>query len=124
MTMTILIADDDAGYRFPLVSLFRDFDYTVLEAETKDQVIDLGNKADVWIIDARLPTSAMEGILAVQKLVEAGVQPKAPIIFISVTPESFVKHMLKVFTDKRIHYKWIEKPFELQMLLEMVKILR
>jgi DNA-binding response OmpR family regulator len=120
MATTILIADDDAGYRFPLVNLFKDYDYEVLEAETKDEVLCLAKRADFWIVDARLPTSAMEGIQAVQKLVEEDVRPKFPIIFMSVTPESFVRDMLKVIVEKGIHYEWIEKPFELELLIERI----
>lgn len=120
MGIRILVADDDAGYRFPIKNLFEDYAYEVLEATNRQDVVNMGVGADVWIIDVRLPTGEMEGILAVRDLVEQGIQPPHPVIFISVNPESLAEEKLAALKGK-VRYEWVEKPFELEFLLAKVE---
>jgi CheY-like chemotaxis protein len=122
---TVLIADDDEGLRFPIVSLFEDFGFTVLQAESEEEVLKDCEQADIWIIDARLPSGAYEGIRAVQRLVEEKeIKPKHSVIFISVDPESFAEDRLVFLSDKSVKYVWVEKPFEPEFLLHMVNRFR
>lgn len=116
----ILVADDDEGYRFPMVSLFKDYGFEVLEATDQAEVLKHGREAGVWIIDVRLPTSAMEGIMAVQELVNNNIKPNCLVIFISVIPEELALDKLRALRDVGIKYEWIEKPLELEFLLEKV----
>ena len=120
MTTRILVADDDAGYLFPIRNLFEDYGYEVLEATDRAQVVGHGRNADVWIIDVRLPTGEMEGILAVQELVEQGIRPRHPVVFISVIPASFAAEKLAPLNGK-VDYEWVEKPFELEFLLVKIQ---
>ncbi len=60
MSTTILVADDDDGYRFPIVSLLEDHGFTVLEATNEEDVIRHAPNAQLWIVDVRLPSGANE----------------------------------------------------------------
>jgi DNA-binding response OmpR family regulator len=117
----VLIADDDDGYRFPLKNLLDDYEYEVLEARNKEELIRQAQGADVWVIDARLPTEEMEGIEAVRELGERGTIPRHPVLFISVMPEDNVKVKLDSLKGKGIPYEWVEKPFELELLLRRIQ---
>ncbi len=122
--MTILVADDDAGYRYPITCLFQDFKYEVKEASDLGGTVEAARNADIWIIDVRLPSGKMEGIQAVKQLAEQGVLSKYPVIFISVLPESFAESELAALDQHKpspISYKWIEKGFEPELLLETVR---
>ena len=121
---TVLIADDDAGFRFPLVNLFEDFGFKTLQAVSKEEVLKHAGKADIWIIDVRLPTSKNEGILAVQELASKGNRPPYSVIFISVNPKSLVRTELDALAKVSVDdYMYIEKPFELELLLRIVNAL-
>lgn len=115
---TILIADDDLGYRFPIKNLFED-DFEVLEADNIEQMKALASSADSWIVDVRLPSEKMEGIEAVRQLWKGSKKPK--VIFISVMPEWTAKRQLQALKDDSIPYQWLEKPFELELLFKIVK---
>ena len=122
MALKILVADDDDGYRYPIVNMFQDFGYEVLEASTQIEVESLGPQTDVWVLDVRMPTAEMEGIIAVHNLVsEKNVRPRCSVIFMSVLPESVASTKLKALKDASVDYLWIEKPFELEFLLQKVQ---
>ncbi len=120
MNRTILIADDDFGYRSPLVEMFEDFGFTVYEAIDKDQVRDFASHSAVWIVDVRLPTVQQEGIEIVQELVERGVKPAYPVVFISALPKTFQDTENKLL-KLDFEYVWKEKPFELEDVLRTVQ---
>ena len=121
MPYKILIADDDAGYRYPLRHLFEDFTYEVCEAADYDGVIERAPECDIWIIDVRLPTRKQEGILAVHELARnRNNPPRHPVIFISVLGQSFCTDNLLKLEKLGVQYVWIEKPFELELLLTQV----
>ena len=113
---SILIADDDAGYRYPIGVLFEDAGYEVAEADCQEQVVAKAVSCDIWIIDVRLPTRKMEGILAVQELVKRDIPPKYPVIFISVLRESYAEAELAKLREAEVAYQWLEKPFDLELL--------
>jgi CheY-like chemotaxis protein len=117
---TILIADDDYGNRFPLVALFEDYGYHVEQAESKQEVLQVAQKADVWIIDARLPTLDLEGIEAVGELVSKGTVPQYTVFFMSVISQESAAAKLATLG---ISYEWLEKPFEPQFLFEKIRSL-
>ena len=50
--------------------------------------------ADVWIVDVRLPTGALEGIVAVRELAAEGIISIYPVFFISVMPQSLAQDKL------------------------------
>jgi len=39
MSCKVLLADDDDGYRFPFQALLEDYGYTVLQANSKEDVL-------------------------------------------------------------------------------------
>ncbi|MGD8453247.1 MAG: response regulator [Phycisphaerae bacterium] len=122
MPYRILVADDDDGFRFPVVNLFRDYGYEVLEAVDRNGVMEEAPKCDIWFVDVRLPTGQQEGILAVYDLVKSRKQvPRYPVIFISVLEASFAAGNLRKLDDLQVRYEWIQKPCELELLLEHVR---
>ncbi len=116
----ILVADDDDGYRFPIVNLLQDAGFEVVEASDMEGVLKVGRDVDVRLVDVRLPTSRMEGILAIQKLASEGCIFLYPVFFISVIPESLASRELEVLKKHSIRYEWIEKPVELEYLLQRI----
>jgi DNA-binding NtrC family response regulator len=124
MAEKVLIADDDDGYRFPIVAMFHDEGADVIEVESKEQVIEQAPQADFWVIDVRLPTVAREGIIAVCELAKAGFRPQNPVIFISVDTENDAKKELDELRQHNVAYRWLEKPFELERLLNTIKAIR
>jgi len=123
-TKSVLIADDDDGYRFPIVCLFEDAGYTVFEATSQNGIMEhaRNHRPQVWVIDVRLPTGKLEGIQAVEELLAEGVSCNR-VFFISVIPQSTTDpKVLEVLASigKRVRYEWIEKPFELDFLLDRV----
>lgn len=115
--ITVLVADDDDGYRFPIKACLEDHGFTVIEATTREEVIALGPGAQIWVVDVRLPTAEMEGIQAVRSLLEAGTRPHY-VVFISVIPQENVTERLSI--PGFVKSDFLGKPFELQVLLEML----
>lgn len=118
---SVLVADDDAGYRYPIAMLLQDEGFKVTMVESRDALVEAAPAADIWIVDVRLPTNEQEGIQAVRQLVENGVRSVAPVIFISVTPESFADEQLGWLRHHGVDYEWLEKPFEPSLLIERVR---
>ncbi len=100
--------------------MFEDFGFTVYEAIDKDQVRDFASHSAVWIVDVRLPTVQQEGIEIVQELVERGVKPAYPVVFISALPKTFQDTENKLL-KLDFEYVWKEKPFELEDVLRTVQ---
>jgi CheY-like chemotaxis protein len=113
--MTVLVADDDDGYRIPIKWCLEDHGFTVIEATTREEVIARGPGAQIWVVDVRLPTAAMEGIQAVRSLLETGSRPHY-VVFISVYAQENVTERLSI--PGWVHNDFLMKPFELQDLLE------
>src|ERR1043166_6370180 len=120
---TILVADDDDGIRFAIVCMLSDKGHKVLEATDEKSIITLADKAELWIIDARLPTNGYEGLLAVSSLKKKGVVPTYPILFMSVDPDTFAADRLAALTRMGLKYEWLDKPFEPEYLLERIDTL-
>src|SRR5689334_19172531 len=117
---TILVADDDSGIRFAIVGILQDFGFKVVEASNEDELIERAQKADIWVIDARLPTRSYEGILAVWKLHER-YKCTRPVIFTSVDSQQFADKQLDRLEKAKIKFVWLEKPFEPELLVNVIK---
>jgi CheY-like chemotaxis protein len=86
-------------------------------------VTEYGPTADVLVVDVRLPTRAMEGVTAVADLLREGlIQDHVPVIFISVLDEDDAgcQGKLKEYPFMEGRYIWIQKPFELELLVDMI----
>ena len=116
MPHQILVADDDDGFRYPIVNLLEDYGFEVVEAKSREEVLERAEASALWIIDVRLPSSKMEGILAVHELARRGTLSAYPVIFVSVLPEDFARERLSELAEARVRYFWLEKPFELELL--------
>lgn len=81
---SILVLDDDAGFRSLLVNLLRPQGFKVIEASSPDEAFSLFSKKDtvLAIVDYRLPQ--MDGMSWITKLREAGVN--VPVVFCSAIP--------------------------------------
>lgn len=123
MAETILVADDEHGYRQPIADMFQDAGFETIEAESKEDVVENAALADVWIVDVRLPSHAREGIEAVTQVVDAGKAPTHPVIFISVDSAVDADDQLGALRAMGVDYKWYEKPFEMELLLNAVRSL-
>lgn len=81
---SILVLDDDAGFRSLLVNLLRPHGFKVVEASSPDEAFSLFSKKDtvLAIVDYRLPQ--MDGMSWITKLREAGAN--VPVVFCSAIP--------------------------------------
>ena len=68
MSIKILLADDDFGFRFPLAALLKDLKYEVVVVPDADAVRKHYDSVDVLVLDAMLPTAEFEGIGVVADL--------------------------------------------------------
>ena len=123
MATKILIADDDAGYRYPLVKMFREYGYDTIEASDDNGIIKNAKSEYIWIIDVRLPTEGNEGIRAVHQLAQNNIRSNYSVIFISVNLESDpqMRKQLDALEKEGIDFKYIEKFSELELLLREVQ---
>jgi DNA-binding NtrC family response regulator len=121
---TVLLAEDQIGYRLPIQNFLEDEGFHVIPAEDVDRVWEYGPDADALVVDVRLPSGRLEGIDVVARLItEKQLSPEVPIIFISVHDQTdeICQNKLREFPGWKERYTWLQKPFELELL---VKILR
>jgi len=78
-------------YSANIVNLLEDYSFEVVEAKSREEVLESAKASALWIIDVRLPSSNMEGILAVHELARRGTVSAYPVIFVSVLPEDFAR---------------------------------
>jgi len=119
-TTTILVADDDVGYRFIISNFLRDYGYHVIEAANESEIKSQASEANLWVFDVRLPTSKLEGIIVAKELLDRSIYPQYPILFMSVLPESMA-YELQELKERSIPYEWIKKPFEIELLLSKIE---
>ncbi len=121
MKKTILLAEDDEGYRYPLVNLFEDYDFEVFEVSSKEDLMMKARQQQqaLWVIDARLPSIEMEGLRAVRELAQQGCRSQFPVIFISVLPSAFAEAELEAVRQLNVDFRWLEKPFELESIFRL-----
>lgn len=81
--MRLLVVEDDAGIRQPLVGSLREAGYATDEAENLMEATGLADTYpyDALIVDVRLPEGPDAGFIFVQRLRAQGV--RAPILFLT-----------------------------------------
>ncbi len=120
----VVVAEDDEGYSFPIQRALGREGFEVTVVTTKDDLVRVGLEAAVLLVDVRLPSSAYEGLEAVDQLIEAGLEQRVPLIFISVLMETSQGVVSKLGQLKHLakgRYRWLEKPFEPRMLAKLVR---
>lgn len=117
VSKSILIADDEYGFRFPLIIFLRNNCFNVLEASNKMEICNNISKANLLIMDVIFPVKK-EGIEIVKEIRKYSDEKikNIPVIFNSVLDENMCADELKDI-DRR-SYIWLQKPYELS---EMVK---
>ena len=116
---TVLLADDDYGYRYPLQVTLEDLHYRVIAVGTASEIAEHYDQIDIMVLDVRLPTEKAEGIAAADKLRRSNrPQEQRPVIFISVLREEECLRKLENFPGK---YYWLVKPFPIEDLDEMIR---
>lgn len=112
---TILIADDEAPIRKSLRDVFLDEGFTVLEAKDGKDAVSLAqaSELDIIILDIKMPK--MDGLTALTEI--KTISPDAPVIVFTAhgTSERAIEAM------KLGAYDYIEKPFDLDDFLLVVK---
>jgi CheY-like chemotaxis protein len=118
----VLLADDEIPFQLAVGDFLRS-QYDVDLVEDAEGVKEKGPAADVLVVDVRLPTSLCEGIEAVGDLLRKNqIRPTVPIVFISIEAE---RGALPVAALRRCgvpagRYKWLQKPFELTALANLI----
>jgi len=115
---TILIADDEYGFRFPCLIYLRQHGFTIIEASNETEVLVKISDADLLMMDVIFP-NAREGIEIVNKIrkLEDEKIKNIPVIFFSILPESICVDEL---LEDAKPYKWLQKPFEFKELLNQI----
>lgn len=116
--MKILIADDEVIIRRFISTVLTECGYTCLEAEDGHEAVDLAvlENPDLILIDLNMPVvngwEAIRAIRRTPKLV------KVPIICVSGSCHGEMKN---VTFEAGVDY-CIEKPFDIQVLLEKISL--
>ena len=111
----ILIVDDEENVRYSFKKFFRDGHTTISEAKNGNEAISLLKKEtfDLVLMDIEMPgLSGLEAIQHVKKM-----HPNLPVIIMTAfgTTERVIAAM------KYGAFEYIEKPFDLDRLKEIVK---
>lgn len=115
---TILIADDEYGFRYPFRIYLKHNDFDVLEASNKDETFKKISDADLLMMDVVFPSNK-EGIEIVNEIrnSEDGKIKNIPVIFFSILSESMCAGEL--LEDVK-PYTWLQKPFEFETLVNEI----
>ncbi|MBW7848110.1 MAG: sigma-54-dependent Fis family transcriptional regulator [Bacteroidales bacterium] len=111
----ILIVDDEENVRYSFKKFFRDGQTTIAEAKNGNEAINLLKKGefDLVLMDIEMPgLSGLEAIQHIKKM-----HPNLPVIIMTAfgTTERVIAAM------KYGAFEYIEKPFDLDRLKEIVK---
>ena len=116
---TILIADDEYGFRFPCRMYLKSRGYNVEEASDENEVHKKISGADLLMMDVIFPDS-IEGINIVKEIRKSGDEniKNIPVIFFSILSESACA---EESLENAKPYTWLQKPFEFETLLTEIK---
>jgi DNA-binding response OmpR family regulator len=120
----VLLAEDEEMHSFPMRVALERKGFEVLEVRNDTGVKENGLKVDALIIDARLPSEALEGLHAAAYLIRNGLRATVPIVFVSVYSEETpqVQTTLKDLANELAgRYIWLEKWFEPSNLVRIVE---
>ena len=116
---TILIADDEYGFRFPYRIYLKQQGFDVIEASNEDEIFEKIYGADLLMMDVIFPENR-EGIEIVNKIRKHENEKikNIPVIFFSILPKNICE-------DEPLEgvksYTWLQKPFEFETLLNEIK---
>ena len=115
---TILVADDEYGFRFPYLIYLRRRDFDVMEASTETEVFANISDADLLMMDVIFPDNR-EGIEIVKKIRKHEDEKirNVPVIFYSILPENMC---VGESLEDAEPYDWLQKPFEFEHLLNKI----
>jgi DNA-binding response OmpR family regulator len=122
--ITVLLADDERAFTVSYGDALIDEGYNVIIVDDVKGVEENAFKANVLIVDARLPSQKLEGLVVVAKLIENGTLPPiVPIIFISIHDENEepCQKIIEGLPQLRNRYIWLRKPFEIELLVIKIK---
>jgi len=115
--MTILVADDEAALRRSMVELLRAAGYTVHEALTSTEAIEIAErpeKIDILLTDIVMP--GLRGPELARRVIR--LQPDIQIIYMSGYADDFPEAKLPPGAV------FLQKPFRFATLLEQLKLVR
>lgn len=120
---TILIADDEFGFRYPLTIFLKNKGFNTIEAKDSTDVFENISKADILIMDVIFPDNR-EGIDIVKEIRQKEDKKikNIPIIFYSILSEGMCTKELENIDKKS--YFWLQKPFEFTDLLKAITELK
>lgn len=120
----VLLAEDDAGYRFPITAVLKDAGYNVLQVVDGPGLLARHAEADILLVDVRLPSDdehqrIHEGIDVVRKIRDTVPGDRwQPLIFLSARSEDECFEALKGLPGS---YVWLQKPTDDELLLEGIE---
>jgi two-component system cell cycle sensor histidine kinase/response regulator CckA len=104
--MRILVADDEAGIRELVATVLRQAGHTVVSAGSVDEAVRAMATVDGAVVDASL--AGADGVALARRLEDAGVPRRRIVMMSGLGPPPSVP------------YRWLTKPFRLDMLREAV----
>lgn len=119
----ILLAEDEEMHSFPMEVALKRAGFETKVVRNFEAVVACGGDVDALLIDARLPTEALEGLHAAAELVRRGLPRAVPIIFVSVYSDETdqVRSTLADLPELAGRYIWLEKWFEPQNLIKIIR---
>lgn len=120
----VLVAEDEEMHSYPMEIALEEAGFEVRVVRDYDGVIKEGRHADALVIDARLPSEALEGLHAAADLIQDGLKKTIPIIFVSVYAEKDepVEKKLRGLPNLKDRYDWLEKWFEPSNLVRLITL--
>ena len=118
---SILIADDEYGFRFPLLIYLKQKGFNAFEASNRKEIIARISDVDLLIMDVIFPDQK-EGIDIVHNIRKSENKKikNIPVIFYSILSKDMVIDQLKDMKEGE-EYEWLQKPFEFETLLDIIK---
>jgi CheY-like chemotaxis protein len=118
----VLLAEDEEMHSFPIEVALRRVGLLVTTVTNASDAISKGVDMDALVIDARLPSEALEGLHAAAQLIKSGFPPSNPLVFISVYSEENqnVQQKMKQYPELKNRYVWLEKFFEPNNLIRIL----
>ena len=110
-SMNILIVDDEEGIRFSLRGILEDEGYSVLEAASAEDALELLRHKDIHLVFLDIWLPGMDGRKALSRIRSA--YPQLPVLMIS--GHATIEHAVSAI--KNGAHDFIEKPLSLEKVL-------
>jgi DNA-binding response OmpR family regulator len=118
--MKIAVFDDEPDIRTLIEESLKDEGHEILTLAKTPEELERIDECDVLIIDVKAPNDRFAGIkYVIRQRSMNKIRPEAIVIFISSFGRD--KKEIKLLLEKTGDYRWLDKPIEIAVLLDIIK---